>query len=118
MKKLSLLVIGVLSMSNLVAQDISDAVRYSLDEIQGSARFRSMSGAFGALGGDMSAVSINPAGSSIFNESHASISLSNFNVNNDVNYFNAGPAGVVAAVSLASWGLGLPHSTGRTRWFP
>ena len=33
MKKLSLLVIGVLSMSNLVAQDISDAVRYSLDEI-------------------------------------------------------------------------------------
>jgi long-subunit fatty acid transport protein len=88
MKKLSLLVIGVLSMSNLVAQDISDAVRYSLDEIQGSARFRSMSGAFGALGGDMSAVSINPAGSSIFNESHASISLSNFNVNNDVNYFN------------------------------
>lgn len=75
-------------MSNMMAQDTSDAVRYSLDEIQGSARFRAMSGAFGALGGDMSAVNINPASSSIFTESHASLSLSNFNINNDVNYFN------------------------------
>ncbi len=88
MKKLRLLFIGVLSMSSLMAQDISDAVRYSLDEIQGTARFRSMSGAFGALGGDMSAVSINPAGSAVFTKSHASISLSSLNVNNDVTYFN------------------------------
>lgn len=88
MKKLSLLFIGVLSMSSLMAQDITDAVRYSLDEVQGTARFRSMSGAFGALGGDMSAVSINPAGSAIFTKSHASVSLSNLNINNDVTYFN------------------------------
>lgn len=88
MKKLSLLFIGVLSMSSVMAQDITDAVRYSLDEVQGTARFRSMSGAFGALGGDMSAVSINPAGSAIFNESHTSLSLSSLNITNDVNYFN------------------------------
>lgn len=88
MKKLILLFIGVLSMSSLMAQDITDAVRYSLDEVQGTARFRSMSGAFGALGGDMSAVSINPAGSAIFTKSHASASLSNLNINNDVTYFN------------------------------
>jgi len=75
-------------MSNLMAQDITDAVRYSLDEIQGTARFRAMSGAFGALGGDMSAVSINPAGSAIFNNSHASFSLTSLNINNDVSYFN------------------------------
>ena len=59
MKKLIILAIGFLSMSNIMAQDISDALRYSQDEIQGSARFRALSGAFGALGGDMSAVSIN-----------------------------------------------------------
>ncbi|MCK7591356.1 outer membrane protein transport protein [Subsaxibacter sp. CAU 1640] len=88
MKKFSLLFIGVLSMSNIMAQDISDAVRYSLDEVQGTARFRGMSGAFGALGGDMSAVSINPAGSAVFNSSHASISLSSLNINNDVSFFN------------------------------
>ncbi|WP_298760529.1 outer membrane protein transport protein [uncultured Psychroserpens sp.] len=88
MKKLTILVIGVLSMSNIMAQDISDALRYSQDEIQGSARFRALSGAFGALGGDMSAVSINPAGSAIFSRSHASISLSGLNIDNDVTYFN------------------------------
>lgn len=88
MKKLHLLFIGVLSMSNVMAQDVTDAIRYSSDEVQGTARFRAMSGAFGALGGDMSAVSINPAGSAIFTTSHASLSISSLNTSNDVRYFN------------------------------
>ncbi|OMP30333.1 OmpP1/FadL family transporter [Mangrovimonas sp. DI 80] len=87
MKKLSFLIIGALSMSQLMAQDISDALRYSFDDIQGTARFRSMSGAFGALGGDLSAISINPAGSSVFTRSYATFSLSVQTINNDVNYF-------------------------------
>lgn len=77
-----------MSTSYILAQDITDAVRYSLDEIQGTARFRAMGGAFGALGGDMSSVNINPAGSAIFNESHASISLGLLNSDNEINYFN------------------------------
>jgi len=88
MKKLILLFIGVISMSTMFAQDITDAVRYSTDEIQGTARFRAMSGAFGALGGDMSAVSLNPAGSAIFNNSHTSLSVSNFGIDNETTYFN------------------------------
>lgn len=80
--------IAVLSMSNLIAQDFTDALRYSQDDIQGSARFRALSGAFGALGGDMSSVNLNPAGSAIFTRSHASISLSSLNINNDISYFN------------------------------
>ncbi|WP_220628107.1 OmpP1/FadL family transporter [Confluentibacter sediminis] len=88
MKKLQFLFIGMLSMSTLYAQDISDAVRYSQSEIQGTARFRALSGAFGALGGDMSAVSINPAGSAVFAQSHASITLSNLASKNDTRYFN------------------------------
>ncbi len=87
MKKLSLLFIGVISMSFINAQEIVDAVRYSQDEIQGSARFRAMSGAFGALGGEMSAISLNPAGSAIFNRSRASLSLSILNINNDISFF-------------------------------
>jgi len=88
MKKLNLLFIGILSMSTLYAQDISDALRYSQSEIQGTARFRALSGAFGALGGDMSAVSLNPAGSAIFNSSHASFTLSTAETTNDTQYFN------------------------------
>lgn len=83
-----MLCIGLMSTSYIFSQDITDALRYSMDEIQGTARFKAMGGAFGALGGDMSAVNINPAGSAIFNNSHASLSLGVFNTNNDVNYFN------------------------------
>ena len=88
MKKLLPLFIGVISMPFVNAQDISDAVRYSSDNVQGTARFRAMSGAFGALGGDMSAVSINPAGAAIFNNGHASMSVTNFDNENQTSYFN------------------------------
>lgn len=87
MKKLLILFIGVISMPILNAQDISDALRYSTGNVQGTARFRAMSGAFGALGGDMSAVAINPAGSAIFTNGHASLSLSNYNNDTNANYF-------------------------------
>ena len=88
MKKLIFLAIAIIPMSFIQAQNISDALRYSNDEIQGTARFRALSGAFGALGGDMSAVSINPAGSAIFSYSHASVSLIASDIQNDASYFN------------------------------
>ncbi|WP_248723819.1 OmpP1/FadL family transporter [Seonamhaeicola sp. ML3] len=87
MKKFSFLFVGLISMASINAQDISDALRYSQDEIQGTARFRALSGAFGALGGDMSAVSINPASSAVFSRSHASISGANIETENSSNYF-------------------------------
>ena len=88
MKKLNLLFIGIFSMSTIYAQDITDALRYSQSEIQGTARYRALSGAFGALGGDMSAVSANPAGSAVFSQSHASFTLSNVDTENNTRYFN------------------------------
>lgn len=75
-------------MSTIYGQDISDALRYSQDNIQGTARFRALSGAFGALGGDMSAVNINPASSAVFSQSHASFSLANSELTNNTQYFN------------------------------
>ncbi|WP_298543487.1 outer membrane protein transport protein [uncultured Aquimarina sp.] len=87
MKKIFLL-IGLSFMSFLHAQDITDAVRYSQQDILGTARFRGMSGAFGALGGDMSALQINPAGSAVFLNSSGSITLSTSNIQNDASYFN------------------------------
>lgn len=70
------------------AQDITDAVRYSSDQLSGTARYRAMSGAFGALGGDLSAISINPAGSAIFLSSAATVTLSYNSRQNDTRYFN------------------------------
>ena len=69
------------------AQDINDALRYSKENLNGTARFRAMSGAFGALGGDLSAIGVNPAGSVVFANNQAGFTLSNFNTKNDSNYF-------------------------------
>ena len=48
------------------AQDLVDALRYSQIQIQGTARSGSMGNAFGALGGDFTSVSINPAGIGLY----------------------------------------------------
>src|SRR5690606_33347293 len=45
------------------------------------------SGAFGAVGGDLSSININPAGSAIFSNNIASITASSFNIKNNSNYF-------------------------------
>ncbi|MFD1096726.1 OmpP1/FadL family transporter [Salegentibacter chungangensis] len=88
MKKTLLSLIALLTLSGLYAQDITDAYRYSSEELTGTARFRAMSGAFGALGGDMSSLNINPAGSAVFLNSFATLTLDFRNSKNDVNFFN------------------------------
>lgn len=71
------------------AQNINDVLRLSTENTQGTARFQAMSGAFGALGGDMSSLNINPAGSAVFNNSQFTISGTNYNVKNTTSANNA-----------------------------
>ena len=68
------------------AQTIDDVLRYSLEDIKGTARFHSMAGAFGALGGDLSALNVNPAGSSVFSEDQFSITGNYFDLQNETTY--------------------------------
>jgi len=58
------------------AQAEFDALRLSQTDITGTARFVSMSGAFGALGGDMSAINLNPAGIGVYRSSEFTLSPS------------------------------------------
>lgn len=87
MKKYVFLSVLGLSFGLTQAQDISDALRYSQSNINGTARFRAMGGAFTALGGDLSAISINPASSAVFSNSQAGFTLSNYNIKNNSDYF-------------------------------
>lgn len=57
------------------AQNDADLFRFSKQYHGGSARFEAMGGAFGALGADISAVQINPAGMGRFSSSQFSFSL-------------------------------------------
>ena len=57
-----------------VSQTVNDFTRIISSDLNGSARYTSMAGAFGALGGDLTAISFNPASSSVFLHSELGLS--------------------------------------------
>lgn len=87
MKKYMFLLLAGFTFSVAQSQEITDAVLYSQDNLNGTARFRAMGGAFGALGGDLSSINVNPAGSAVFANNQLTITLSNFSTKNNSNYF-------------------------------
>ncbi len=87
MRSLTILIMG-LSCLVSTAQNINDVLRFSIQESQGTARFQAMGGAFGALGGDLSSLNVNPAGSSVFNYSQFTVTAANYNRDNDAFYGN------------------------------
>ncbi|QOD59531.1 outer membrane protein transport protein [Polaribacter haliotis] len=95
---------------SLSYQDL--ALLFSQDDANGTARFTSMGGAFGALGGDISSININPAGLAVFNNSSFAGTLNNRNteiqstfygnsVNNQDQFFNFSQAGAVLVFDSA-----------------
>lgn len=87
MKKIFFLFITGLTACASYSQEVSDAMRYAQDNLTGTARFRAMSGAFGAVGGDLSSMSVNPAGSAIFNNNQVGITFSNQSNSSNSNYY-------------------------------
>ncbi len=78
MKKLYFVVmlLCVAYISNAQTLDYNDiGVLFSTENINGTARYNAMSGAFGALGGDLSSIETNPAGAAVFLKSEFSASL-------------------------------------------
>jgi hypothetical protein len=67
MKRYSILFALFLTFPGLIfAQNFADAFRMSNHQVQGTARSAGMGNAFGALGGDFTSLTINPAGSAIY----------------------------------------------------
>lgn len=65
-KALGMLCLFGISTFNVFSQNEADVERYSGRTILGTARFNALGGAMGALGGDMSAIHINPAGVGVY----------------------------------------------------
>jgi len=61
---------------SLSSQTLNDVLGFTSNNPSGTARFESMGGAFGALGGDLSAININPASSAVFNDNEYGFTLS------------------------------------------
>lgn len=66
-KKILTFSLALASVSGFAQNEI-DALRYSENDITGSARFMGLSGAMSAMGNDLSAITINPAGVAVFNK--------------------------------------------------
>ena len=99
------------------AQEISDALLYSQDNLTGTARFRAMGGAFGALGGDLSSINVNPAGSAIFSNNQLGLTLGSFNTKNNSNYFGSATTDKQNSFDLNQAGAVFIYNTrGKSKW--
>lgn len=106
-KVFALLLCGLPLLIN--AQDAFDVLQMSQTELRGTSRFQSMAGAFGALGGDLSTLTQNPAGIGVYRNSDLGITLSlDFNstkagvsTSNETK-FNVNNVGYIGAIRLDS----------------
>lgn len=119
MKKIILsLLLGGAMLSTAQETTINDALRYATNNLTGTARFRGMSGAFGAVGGDLSAITVNPAGAAFFNNNYASASVSSYNATNKSNYFGTKTKENFSTLDLNQIGavLVFNDTSGKTDW--
>ncbi len=69
-----------------LGQNSTDALRYSRMNYQGTARFNAMGGSFGALGGEMSSILINPASIGVYRNSEFTFSTALLTADMDGNF--------------------------------
>jgi hypothetical protein len=119
MKKIFLSLLFVASLlSQAQETTTNDALRYALNNLTGTARFRGMSGAFGAVGGDLSAINVNPAGSLFFTNNYASVSSSLYTIHNRSDYFGTTTRENFSSLDLNQIGAVLVFNdkSGKTDW--
>ena len=87
MKQIIIILGLILPGLNIFSQSQVDALRYSQNYIGGTARYTAMAGAFGALGGDFSSMSHNPAGLAVYRSSEFTFTPEIFVDHTTTNYF-------------------------------
>ena len=70
------------------AQSVNELIDLFTNNPNGTARFEAMGGAFGALGGDLSSININPAGSAVFNDNEYGFTIGSEKKVNKTVFFN------------------------------
>lgn len=115
MKKIyTLIAVALLASAGIQAQTIYDGALLSQHDLNGTARYVGMGGAMGALGGDISTISSNPAGIGVFRKSEASVSmglsyygteakLQGMSWNQDKNRFDFNQIGVVLTTKVGDY---------------
>ncbi|MCW3787253.1 OmpP1/FadL family transporter [Plebeiibacterium sediminum] len=86
--KIKISALALLVSSALMSQTYQDVLRYSQPQYSGTARSVAMGGAFGSLGGDFSAIGINPAGIAAYRSSEFTFTPSLILNKTESNYNN------------------------------
>lgn len=122
MKSIAVLILLILLSYFLSAQTTPDALRFSRITGTGTARSAAMGGAFGALGGDLSAIHINPAGTGVYRKAEVSYtSVLDFSrtdsegLKGQSNAYLIGSAGLASGTydennDWRSWGFGITYN--------
>ena len=110
MKKLVFSIFAIFLCALAIAQNETDALRYSFYMPSGTARANGMAGSFGALGADPSVIGFNPASMGVYKTTQLSFSPS-FKINNtessylgtknsdySANYFDINEASFVQSI--------------------
>jgi hypothetical protein len=95
MKRRTVVILALLVFINsaVFSQGQLDAYKYSQTDMSGTARYLGMGGAFGALGGDISAMSANPAGLAIYRSSEIVTTLSHRSISAHTNWQGSSASG-------------------------
>ena len=101
MKKIFLYVASLFLVGNLSAQTITDALRFSQMGLNGTSNYISRAGAIGALGGDLTAASYNPAGLGVYNSNELSLSTGLY-----WSFTDANTNGLITSDNRANFNLG------------
>ena len=119
MKYLLITTVFALFLSQLSsAQTLADAYRLSDQRVNGTARAGAMGNAFGALGGDFTSLSINPAGigiyrrgeftfTPVFKSNNSTLSLNNENFSDNKFQLSLNNIGLVGVIKLGDGNSGI-----------
>lgn len=103
MKRIQYMVAALLLLgSTAMGQNLVDGLRYSDYRIKGTARSAAMGNAFGALGGDFTSASINPAGLGVYRSSEFVITPSFGKTDADATYLGQ-------TTNDSKYNIGLPN---------
>ncbi|MBN8701652.1 MAG: hypothetical protein J0M08_01175 [Bacteroidetes bacterium] len=109
MNTLKKIILGIFTTTAItaVAQTEVDALRYSMLNYKGSARYTAMGGAFGALGADLSSITINPAGLGVMNKSEFNFTPTLILGNTNSTYNNSTGSDSRLGFNFSSLGLAI-----------
>ncbi len=114
MKNKIFFILMILSGVSVFGQNTEDAARYSQDIVSGTARFSAMGGSFGAIGGDFSSLSTNPAGIGVYSKSEFSLSPNFTSSKTNSKFLGQSTEDYKYNIGLGNLGSVFTYNTGNT----